>query len=134
MEQADTTALKAVEETREGSNPSAPTIIVHMHREAQSLLADIDYACEHSADWILATETATILDVSRQFVVDLVKRKVLLGVNGSRLWIYKPSVDDRLKYIEEHGKPTRGSARKKNETADNDWLANHYPELSKEVW
>ena len=131
---ADTLDLKSSAARREGSNPSTPTIILHAHYEAQSLLADIDYACEHGSDWIRATEAAKILGISRQFVNDLIKRNVLVGVNGKHSWVYKPSVDDRIEYIKQHGKPTRGGARKKGKTADNDWLGNHYPELSKEIW
>lgn len=131
---ADTLDLKSSAVRREGSNPSTPTIIVHLHREAQSLLADIEYACERDADWMLATDAAKALGVSRQFINDLIKRGVLLGVNGKRTWVYKPSVDDRIAYIAEHGRPTRGGARKKGKTADNIWLNQHYPELSKEVW
>lgn len=131
---ADTLDLKSGAVRHEGSNPSTPTIIVHMHREAQSLLADIEYTCEHDANWILATEAVKMLNVSRQFVEDLVKRGVLLGVTGKHAWVYKPSVDDRIAYIAKHGRPTRGGARKKGVVAENDWLKQHYPELSKEVW
>lgn len=108
--------------------------IIHTHREVCSLRADIEYACSRDKDWVQINEAANMLGVSKQFVVDLAKRGVLVSVRGIRTWVYRQSVVDRIEYIKEHGKPTRGGPRKKGEVADNDWLKQHYPELSKEVW
>ena len=103
--------------------------IVQAHQEAQSLLADIDFACSHDPDWITATQAKDLLGVSRQFVQDLVKRGVLFGVSGTTNWVFKPSVDDRIKYIQQYGKPTRGGARKKGQSKDQAYLLKHFPEL-----
>ena len=89
----------------------------------------IDEYCKQDDNWIRCTEGARILGVSRQFIQDLINRNCLLGVKGKKAWVYKPSVDDRLMYIEKHGKPTRGGARKKGQKNTFNWLKEHSHEL-----
>lgn len=90
---------------------------------------ELDEECMSDPNFITCSEAAKMLDVSRQFVMDLIKRGVLFGVAGKTVWVYLPSVNDRLEYIQKHGKPTRGGSRKKGVSKDNIWLKKIYPEL-----
>ena len=67
-------------------------------------------------DLVSVQEAASMLDVSAARVKKMLADRVLDGFkHNGRLWLSKAAVQERVDYIAEHGKPTRG---KKKEVVD----------------
>lgn len=118
---ADTLDLKSSAAMREGSNPSTSTslfdatteqnYILRAHQKAMELRKEIDCLCSMSNDWVTQVRAAELLGVSRARVSKMVMDGLLRGATGiSTTYIYKSDIDERIAYIKEHGKPTRGKA------------------------
>lgn len=129
---ANAVDLKSTAGRLVGSNPTTPTNLFDMYLRNEEILTlqhELDTLCAQDPNFVTQGEAAELLSVSRQFVLDLVKRGVLFGVSGKTAWVFVPSINDRLEYIKKHGKPTRGGTRKKGITQDNVWLKKVHPEL-----
>lgn len=64
-------------------------------------------------DFISQQAAADMLGISRPRIGKLVKDNVLRGFNTTHTSaVYLPDVLARIEYINEHGKPTRGKAKK----------------------
>lgn len=103
-------ALKLEEDIRSGTIDLEKELYDYYHELPETAIKILGDSLN---DLVTVQEAADALGVSAARVKKMLADGVLDGFKcGGRLKISKAAVEDRIRYIAEHGKPTRGKARK----------------------
>ena len=103
-------ALKLEEDIRSGAIDLEKELYNYYHELPETAIKILG---DFLNDLVTVQEAAEALGVSAARVKKMLADGVLDGFKcGGRLKISKAAVEDRVRYIAEHGKPTRGKAKK----------------------
>lgn len=87
--------------------------ITQLSKAASDIQDIIDRECDNS-NWLTVQEASKELGVSRQRVSKMLKDGVLIGAAGAlHTYVPKNMIKNRKDYIEQFGKPTRNTYKKK---------------------